>query len=245
MLADKDVRDFRGGYHEAFQGIALRPRRRSRARRRPRRSGSTGSSRSAIPMPTTAICSSCSASRARPSIRTGASRTAPISSTRCRRSSPFRSTISRSAAPSLATATSTAPASQASSPNISPSSPAAARRPFPRSPARFDANDLVVVSIGGNDARAYERSLGLNPSAAQISGLIAGVPAQAATRVTEATAGLTALVNAGARNITFLAGDVGRLPEVAGLPSPRSAPLMRLPSTTACRRRSPISRTRA
>jgi uncharacterized protein YhjY with autotransporter beta-barrel domain/phospholipase/lecithinase/hemolysin len=89
---------------------------------------------------------------------------------------------------------------------------------FPRVSGTFGPNDLLVISIGGNDARAYERSLGLNPSAAQISGLIAGVPAQAALRVTEATAGLNALVNAGARNITFLAGDVGRLPEVAGLP---------------------------
>jgi outer membrane lipase/esterase len=89
---------------------------------------------------------------------------------------------------------------------------------FPRVSGTFAPNDLVVVSIGGNDARAYERSLGLNPSAAQIAGLIAGVPAQAAQRVTEATAGLNALVGAGARNITFLAGDVGRLPEVAGLP---------------------------
>ncbi|HKR25501.1 MAG TPA: autotransporter domain-containing protein [Allosphingosinicella sp.] len=89
---------------------------------------------------------------------------------------------------------------------------------FPRVNGTFGPNDLLVISIGGNDARAYERSLGLNPSAAQISGLIAGAPAQAAVRVTEATAGLTALVNAGARNITFIAGDVGRLPEVAGLP---------------------------
>jgi uncharacterized protein YhjY with autotransporter beta-barrel domain/phospholipase/lecithinase/hemolysin len=89
---------------------------------------------------------------------------------------------------------------------------------FPRVSGTFGPTDLVVVSIGGNDARAYERSLGLNPSAAQISGLIAGVPAQASQRVTEAAAGLNALVGAGARNITFLAGDVGRLPEVAGLP---------------------------
>jgi outer membrane lipase/esterase len=89
---------------------------------------------------------------------------------------------------------------------------------FPRVSGTFGPNDLVVVSIGGNDARAYERSLGLNPSAAQISGLIAGVPGQAALRVTEATAGLNARGGAGARNITFLAGDVGRLPEVAGLP---------------------------
>ena len=89
---------------------------------------------------------------------------------------------------------------------------------FPRVSGSFDPNDLLVISIGGNDARAYERSLGLNPTSAQIAGLIAGVPAQTQVRVTEATAGLNALVNAGARNITFLAGDVGRLPEVRGLP---------------------------
>lgn len=89
---------------------------------------------------------------------------------------------------------------------------------FPRVSGTLDPTDLVVVSIGGNDARAYERSLGLNPTAAQISGLLAGVPAQATLRVAEATTGLNALVNAGARNITFLAGDVGRLPEVTGLP---------------------------
>ena len=89
---------------------------------------------------------------------------------------------------------------------------------FPRVSGTFDADDLVVVSIGGNDARAYELSLGRTPTAAQIQGLIAGVPPLAAQRVTEATTGLTALVNAGARNITFLAGDVGRLPEVRGTP---------------------------
>jgi uncharacterized protein YhjY with autotransporter beta-barrel domain/phospholipase/lecithinase/hemolysin len=89
---------------------------------------------------------------------------------------------------------------------------------FPRVSGTFNETDLVVVSIGGNDARAYELSQGLNPSAAQIQALVAGAPAQAATRVTEATAGLNALVNAGARNITFLAGDVGRLPEVRGTP---------------------------
>ena len=89
---------------------------------------------------------------------------------------------------------------------------------FPRVSGTFAPTDLVAISIGGNDARAYERSLGLNPSSAQISGLIAGAPAQAALRVAETATGLNALVNAGARNITFLAGDVGRLPEVNGLP---------------------------
>jgi uncharacterized protein YhjY with autotransporter beta-barrel domain/phospholipase/lecithinase/hemolysin len=88
---------------------------------------------------------------------------------------------------------------------------------FPRVSGTFNANDLVVVSIGGNDARAYERSQGLNPSQAQINALLAGVPAQAAARVAETTTGFNALIGAGARNFTFLAGDVGRLPEVNGL----------------------------
>jgi uncharacterized protein YhjY with autotransporter beta-barrel domain/phospholipase/lecithinase/hemolysin len=89
---------------------------------------------------------------------------------------------------------------------------------FPRVSGRFDANDLAVISIGGNDARAYERSLGLAPTAAQVQTLLAGAPGQAQLRVGEAMTGINALVNAGARNITFLAGDVGRLPEVRGLP---------------------------
>jgi phospholipase/lecithinase/hemolysin/uncharacterized protein YhjY with autotransporter beta-barrel domain len=88
---------------------------------------------------------------------------------------------------------------------------------FPRVSGKFGPTDLAVISIGGNDARAYERSLGLNPTSAQISTLLAGAPAQAQARVGEATAGINALVGAGARNITFLAGDVGRLPEVQGL----------------------------
>jgi uncharacterized protein YhjY with autotransporter beta-barrel domain/phospholipase/lecithinase/hemolysin len=89
---------------------------------------------------------------------------------------------------------------------------------FPRVSGKFGPNDLAVISIGGNDARAYERSLGLAPTSAQIASLLAGVPGQAAIRVNEAMAGINALTNAGARNITFLVGDVGRLPEVAGLP---------------------------
>jgi outer membrane autotransporter protein len=89
---------------------------------------------------------------------------------------------------------------------------------FPRVSGRFSETDLLVVSIGGNDARAYERSLGLTPTPAQIQTLLAGVPAQAQQRVAETTAGLNALIGVGAQNITFLAGDVGRLPEVIGLP---------------------------
>jgi uncharacterized protein YhjY with autotransporter beta-barrel domain/phospholipase/lecithinase/hemolysin len=89
---------------------------------------------------------------------------------------------------------------------------------FPRVSGKFAPNDLLAISIGGNDARGYQRSLGTNPTSAQIATLVAGAPAKAATSVAEATTGLNALVGAGARNITFLAGDVGRLPEVAGTP---------------------------
>ena len=80
---------------------------------------------------------------------------------------------------------------------------------FPRVSGTFDANDLLVVSLGGNDSREYRLS----------GGTVAGAPAAAAVRVAQATTGLNALVGAGARNITFLAGDAGRLPEAIGTPS--------------------------
>jgi len=89
---------------------------------------------------------------------------------------------------------------------------------FPRVTGTFAPTDLLVLSIGGNDARAYEKSLGNTPTAAQITTLLAGVPAQATQKVAETKIGLDALVAAGARNITFLAGDTGRLPEVVGQP---------------------------
>lgn len=79
---------------------------------------------------------------------------------------------------------------------------------FPRVSGTFAPTDLVAISIGGNDARYYE----------QHGGTVAGAPAAAAISVAEATAGLNALADAGARNILFLAGDVGRLPEVKGKP---------------------------
>jgi outer membrane autotransporter protein len=79
---------------------------------------------------------------------------------------------------------------------------------FPRVTGTFGSTDLLAISIGGNDARAYQFG----------GGTVAGAAAAAAPRVVEATTGLKALVNAGARNITFLAGDVGRLPEVRGTP---------------------------
>lgn len=80
---------------------------------------------------------------------------------------------------------------------------------FPTVPRTFGPGDLVTVSIGGNDARVYQQG----------GGTVAGAPAAAAIAVTQASAGLTALVNAGAPTISFLAGNTALLPEVAGNPN--------------------------
>ena len=80
---------------------------------------------------------------------------------------------------------------------------------FPSYGPTFDEDDLVTVSIGGNDARQFQ----------QLGGTLAGAPAAAAVAVTNATNNLNLLVDAGAQNISFLAGDTGRLPEIAGDPA--------------------------
>jgi len=80
---------------------------------------------------------------------------------------------------------------------------------FPRVSGTFGPNDLLAISVGGNDARFFQ----------QTGGTLAGAPAGAAAAVTSATTGLNALVAAGARNISFLAGDTGRLPEILGNPN--------------------------
>lgn len=77
---------------------------------------------------------------------------------------------------------------------------------FPRVSGTFDANDLLTLSIGGNDGRVYQ----------QTGGTVAGAAAAAATSVAAAETGLDALVAAGARNISYIAGDTSRMPEVAG-----------------------------
>ncbi len=69
----------------------------------------------------------------------------------------------------------------------------------------FDEDDLLAISIGGNDARQYQ----------QLGGSLAGAPAAATVAAANATFGLDQLVAAGAQNISFLAGDTGRLPEIA------------------------------
>ena len=70
-------------------------------------------------------------------------------------------------------------------------------------------SDLVEISIGGNDARAYY----------QAGGTLAGVPAAATVTANQALAGINALVGAGARTIVFTTGDVGGLPEATGNPA--------------------------
>jgi uncharacterized protein YhjY with autotransporter beta-barrel domain/phospholipase/lecithinase/hemolysin len=81
---------------------------------------------------------------------------------------------------------------------------------FPVVAPTFDENDLVTISIGGNDARAY----GSTPGAS-----VAGAPAAAAPAIAATQVGLDQLVAAGAPTISFLAGDTGQLPEVAAFPS--------------------------
>jgi uncharacterized protein YhjY with autotransporter beta-barrel domain/phospholipase/lecithinase/hemolysin len=80
---------------------------------------------------------------------------------------------------------------------------------FPSGDGQFDENDLLAVSIGGNDARQYQ----------QLSGTLAGAPAAATVAAANATFGLDLLVGAGAQNISFLAGDTGRLPEISSDPT--------------------------
>ena len=79
---------------------------------------------------------------------------------------------------------------------------------FPTVDGTLDEGDLVTISVGGNDARYYQKT----------GGTVAGAPAAATVSAAFATVGLDSLVDAGAQNISFLAGDTGRLPEIASDP---------------------------
>ena len=70
-------------------------------------------------------------------------------------------------------------------------------------------SDVVALSIGGNDARAYQL----------LGGSLAGAPVAASVSTAQAIAGINTLVGAGARNIVFTAGDAGQLPEIAANPA--------------------------
>ena len=91
--------------------------------------------------------------------------------------------------------------------------------PFPTSNRSFEAGDLLAVSVGGNDARAFQQA---NPTATT-----AQASAAANVSVASATANLNALVAAGAPTISFLAGNTSQLPEVALLPDPTRAAAIR------------------
>jgi uncharacterized protein YhjY with autotransporter beta-barrel domain/phospholipase/lecithinase/hemolysin len=80
---------------------------------------------------------------------------------------------------------------------------------FPTVNTTLDRSDLVAVSIGGNDARFYQQS----------GGTIAGAPAAAATAVTSFQQNFDLVMQRGTPTISFLAGDTGRLPEIATNPA--------------------------
>ncbi|GLH75426.1 lipase [Bradyrhizobium sp. SSBR45G] len=71
---------------------------------------------------------------------------------------------------------------------------------------KISSTDLVEISVGGNDARAYYRA----------GGTLAGAPTAAAVTAQQAMAGINALVGDGARTIVFTVGDVSTLPEAIG-----------------------------
>jgi outer membrane autotransporter protein len=79
---------------------------------------------------------------------------------------------------------------------------------FPAVNTTLDRSDLVAVSIGGNDARFYQQS----------GGTVAGAPAAAATAVTSFQQNFDLVMQRGTPTISFLAGDTGRLPEIAANP---------------------------
>lgn len=80
---------------------------------------------------------------------------------------------------------------------------------FPAVNTALDQSDLVAVSIGGNDSRAYQIG----------GGTLAGAPAAAATAVTSFQTNFDQVMTRGTPTISFLAGDTGRLPEIAANPS--------------------------
>jgi phospholipase/lecithinase/hemolysin len=87
---------------------------------------------------------------------------------------------------------------------------------YPVVNGRLEPGDLVVISIGGNAARAVERRFGRAPSKEVAAREIAAAPAAADASVANLAADLDRIVAAGARQVVLIGGDVGRLPEVKG-----------------------------
>ena len=80
---------------------------------------------------------------------------------------------------------------------------------FPGGGLSFDEGDLLAVSIGGNDSRIYQ----------QFGGSLAGASAAGSAAAVGTAVQLDRLVAVGAPTISFLAGDTGRLPEIAASPA--------------------------
>ena len=80
---------------------------------------------------------------------------------------------------------------------------------FVASGGRIAPSDLVLLNIGGNDARVYYQG----------GGSLAGAPAAATVSASQAIAGIDALVGVGARTIVYSGGDVSGLPEAAAYPN--------------------------
>ncbi|MBA2932483.1 autotransporter domain-containing protein [Sphingomonas sp. CGMCC 1.13654] len=76
-------------------------------------------------------------------------------------------------------------------------------------PGTFSPDDLLAMSVGGNDARAYRIG----------GGTLAGVDAATTQTATDAITGVRQLVGKGAKHIVWIAGDAGQLPEALGQPS--------------------------
>jgi phospholipase/lecithinase/hemolysin/uncharacterized protein YhjY with autotransporter beta-barrel domain len=76
-------------------------------------------------------------------------------------------------------------------------------------PGSFSPNDLLAMSVGGNDARSYRIG----------GGTLAGVDAATSQTAADAISGVRQLVGKGARHIVWIAGDAGQLPEAIGQPS--------------------------
>lgn len=80
---------------------------------------------------------------------------------------------------------------------------------FPAVNTTLTRNDLVVVSIGGNDSRYYQ--LG--------GGTLAGAPAAGAASAAAFKQNFDLVMQQGTPTISFLAADGGRAPEIASNPS--------------------------
>ena len=80
---------------------------------------------------------------------------------------------------------------------------------FPTTSTTFSRSDLLAISIGGDDARFYQEA----------GGTLAGAPAAGTAAASVTSANLNRILAGGTPTISFLAGDTGKLPEIANDPA--------------------------